>query len=148
MAKQELIHNLKEYFKERDDIAAAFVFGSCASGSPGPLSDIDIAVLFSVDVVEKEYARKELEIAGDIGRFAENNRVDVVNLATVRNPILSHTAIFSGIPLCIRDKKSFSAYARHIFQEYEDTRSLHEAAYAIMRRQLKSGSFGKAHVSR
>jgi predicted nucleotidyltransferase len=41
-----LIEKLKKYFKQRKDIAFAFLYGSQAKGGADKLSDVDVAVYF------------------------------------------------------------------------------------------------------
>ena len=44
---------LSEAF-ERHGVVLAYLYGSQARGDAGPLSDVDVAVLFSPDVPERE----------------------------------------------------------------------------------------------
>ena len=39
---EKLINNLSCYFQSRRDVAFAFLFGSCAAGANGPMSDVDL----------------------------------------------------------------------------------------------------------
>lgn len=131
---------------ENQDVTLAYVFGSHASGKVSALSDFDLAVLFSKDVGKEEYFNKELKIAGDIGRIMRIDRVDVINLAMARNPLLKHNAIFESMPILVKDNKVKFNLERIIRQEYEDTKYLRETSYKIMRRQIKNGTFGKPKI--
>jgi len=61
------IEKLKEYFKGRDDIAFAFLYGSQAKGNATRLSDVDIAVYFYPQ------QRHPIEFEEEIYYDGENN---------------------------------------------------------------------------
>lgn len=147
------IQNLKDKTKklnkvfEENDVVLAYLFGSAARGQLTILSDIDIAILFSDKVLKNDYFDKELHLTSEIGRIFKIEQVDIINLKTVRNPLLKHRAVFRGKPIFVKDKKLQFAIEREILQEYEDTKYLRRVAYEIMRRQLKEGIFGKPLIS-
>ncbi|MDQ1316605.1 MAG: Nucleotidyltransferase protein, partial [Candidatus Poribacteria bacterium] len=61
------IEKLKEYFKGRDDVAFAFLYGSQAKGNATRLSDFDIAVYFY------PWQRHPIELEEEIYYDGENN---------------------------------------------------------------------------
>jgi len=67
---------VKKYFGQRQDAAFAYLFGSNARGTAGPLSDIDIAVYLT----EGPFPEKRLEILGDLIDILRTDRVDLVLL--------------------------------------------------------------------
>lgn len=142
---QEQKQELNKIFQE-NDVCLAYLFGSAAKGEPGPMSDLDFAVLFSSKVPAKKYFKAELNIAGQIGSLFKINRVDVVNLATVNNPLLKHNAVFGGEAVFSTDQKIKFSVERKTLIEYEDTKRLRETAYSILRRQIKDGVFGTAKL--
>lgn len=131
---------------EDNDIVLAYVFGSYTRGKISPLSDFDVAVLFSKEVGQKSYFDRELKIAGEIGRVMKIDGVDVVNLATVRNPLLKHNAVFEGEAVFEKDKNIRFITEKITRQEYEDTRHLRETSYKILNSQIKEGTFGTAKI--
>ncbi|NTU70991.1 MAG: nucleotidyltransferase domain-containing protein [Coriobacteriia bacterium] len=44
------VERLRAFFAARDDVDAAWIFGSAARGHAGPLSDVDVAILPAVSV--------------------------------------------------------------------------------------------------
>lgn len=50
----DLAAQLQPLLQQRSEITAAFVFGSIARGTGGPLSDIDIAVFLDETVFSEE----------------------------------------------------------------------------------------------
>lgn len=72
---------LKAFFAARDDMEAAWLFGSAARGEASPLSDVDVAVLPADERLDR---RGRLDLALDVsGRLPGalgTPRVDVVSL--------------------------------------------------------------------
>lgn len=136
---------LNKIFKD-SDVVLAYVFGSYARGKVTPLSDFDVAILFSKDVKPKDYFDRELKISGEIGSIMKIDRVDVINLAIIRNPLLKHNAIFEGKAIFVKDKDVRFITEKIIRQEYEDTVHLRETSYRILNRQIKEGTFGTAPI--
>ncbi|KJS21209.1 MAG: hypothetical protein VR72_11685 [Clostridiaceae bacterium BRH_c20a] len=71
---KELGQVLKEY---SPSLVAAYLFGSCANGKVGPLSDIDIAILISN---ENEDCYLETKVLMDLMAILETEKVDLINL--------------------------------------------------------------------
>jgi len=44
MAEKKLLENLKKYFRKKENVILAFIFGSWTKGTSGEDSDIDIGV--------------------------------------------------------------------------------------------------------
>lgn len=146
---------MKPFLETKDDIrrilakhgaALGYVFGSYAAGKTGPLSDVDVAVVFEKDIPRDEFFDRELQIAGDIGDFLKIDRVDVVNLVTVSDPLLKHRAVFFGAPVLAQNPRHRFQVERHVMQEYEDTRHLRENMFRLMSRRLRDGTFGTAGI--
>lgn len=82
MERSSIEEDLKEYFAERDDVAAVYLFGSVARGEPGP-ADIDVAVLFKEEP-PRTLDGLGLDIASDLeGRFHTEIDIIVLNSAPV-----------------------------------------------------------------
>jgi len=52
MERSSIEEDLKEYFAERDDVAAVYLFGSVARGEPSP-ADIDVAYFDAGDISQE-----------------------------------------------------------------------------------------------
>ena len=131
----------------QNHVILAYVFGSCARGKQGPLSDIDIAVLFSEELPKKDHFDKELNLALEIGDLFKVDRVDIINLKTVNDPLLKHSAVFKGKAIFVKDKKLKFRLESQIMKAYEDTKYLREVAYKILAEHVRKGTFGKPLIS-
>jgi predicted nucleotidyltransferase/predicted transcriptional regulator len=83
------------FFRARDDVEAAWLFGSVARGDAGPLSDIDIAVLPVGRLSADERWRLRLDLAGRLPGVFGVAEVDVVVLPEV-SVLLGHRALVQG----------------------------------------------------
>lgn len=68
----------KHYFRPREDIAFAYLFGSLAENKATHLSDVDIAVY----LIAGKFSDKRLEILGDLIDIFRTDRLDLVILNT------------------------------------------------------------------
>lgn len=131
----------------KNQVILAYLFGSAAEEKLTPLSDVDIAILFSEKVKEKDHFDKELNLASEIGSLFKIDKVDVINLKTIRDPLLKHNAVFKGKTIFVKNKKLKFKIEKQIMKEYEDTKYLRKTAYKIMEKQIKKGTFGKPIIS-
>lgn len=118
------ILRLKKYFKNRNDVLMAFVFGSHAQKRAGKLSDWDIAAYFTPEssAIEWEVSRdypQEREILGDLIEILSTDNIDLVVLN--RAPAnLSASAIIKGLPLVIKDRRIYLEFMLTVTREAED----------------------------
>jgi predicted nucleotidyltransferase len=75
---RDLIPKVEVYLKSRKDVHFAYLFGSLAGGSFGPLSDVDIAV----HLAGASFAEMQLEIIGDLTDILRTDEIDLVVLNT------------------------------------------------------------------
>jgi len=101
------IERLKEYFRGRDDIAFAFLYGSQAKGNATRLSDVDIAVYFCpqqrhpTEFESEKYYDCENDIWGDLETILKK---EVELLVLNRAPSIIASSAINGVPLAINDR--------------------------------------------
>lgn len=132
---------------QKHNVTLAYVFGSVARGTEGPLSDIDIAVFFSGNVPNELQSEQEFNLAVAVGRALQRDRVDIINLGRIQNPIVMHRAVFFGYPIFAVDTDLRLRFEKRVLEAYEDTRHLRQVAYTSMKRQIKENTFGKGILS-
>jgi len=114
---------LKEYFKDRKDVAFAFLFGSQARGSATKLSDVDIAVYFypekrhPIEYEEEVFYESEDDIWAELERILKRE-VELLVLNRV-SATVSASAI-RGIPLAINDWGLYLDFMGIVYVEGED----------------------------
>ncbi len=124
VGKEVLCTVLPEFFKAREYVELAYLFGSTAEGTEGPLSDIDIGVYLSRSLSKKERFEKRLELTASLSTFLQTNKVDLVvmNDAT---PVLNFEIIEPNCLLFERDHALKLEVEPYIMSRYYD-RKYHE----------------------
>ena len=133
---------LAEVFK-KNLVILAYLFGSAARGRIGPLSDIDIAVLFSEKVKKENYFDRRLKLASEIDKALKLYKTEVACLNEA-SPLLKHQAVFYGAPIFISDLELKRNFELRVLQEYEDTKYLMDVMFKSMEKRIKRWTFGKS----
>ncbi|TSC79715.1 MAG: nucleotidyltransferase [Parcubacteria group bacterium Gr01-1014_29] len=144
--KLQDFEQLHAIFQEHH-VALAYVFGSVAQGTEGPLSDIDIAVLFDESVSKELQAEQEFSLVNSIGQVLKKERIDIINLGRIRSPVLKHRAIFLGRPIFAADEHLRVRFEKQVLEVYEDTKHLRHVTHTTMRRQIRERTFGNGALS-
>ena len=119
---------LKDLLQKDDSVETAYVFGSVAKGTSGPLSDIDIAVLLKESLTRRQRYERKLLLINEISSAL---RTDNFNLVIMNgSPLLLNYNI-------IRDGKLLKS-------ENESRRVLYETS--IMSRYLDRKYYEDMHV--
>lgn len=135
------IGRLKDYLFSRENLIAAYLFGSRASKTPRTESDVDIAVLLSSKVKIKDYGFIKLNIITDLIELLSFDKVDIVIL-NIAPPLLSHEVIKKGTLLFSKDEKKHLKYAVRATARYLDTIYLRRVQDRILHEKIRSGDFG------
>lgn len=122
---KQKIKLLKDYFKERDDVLMAFLFGSQAKNLSTQRSDWDIGIYLKPKSGKIEWENEYLypqrnEIWGDLVDLLETDNVDLIILNCSTSNI-ADTAI-RGMPLTIKDRRLYLEFMLIITREAMDYR--------------------------
>lgn len=112
----------------------AYLFGSLARGTAGPLSDIDIAVYLDPSVNAFDQRLRLIDL---LSTAARTERIDVVVLNSA-SPLLKFTAIKEGI-LLKEDRALRVPFEAGVISEYLDTKHLRDVQSAYIRRDFSEG---------
>jgi predicted nucleotidyltransferase len=127
---------------DREGVVAAYLFGSQATGKAGPLSDVDVAVLFDSALDERARFELQLRLQGEATSAVRHDSVDVVAL-NAASPLLRHRAIRDGEALVVRDPVARVRFEARAILDYLDTRPLREELARGLRHRLEEGRFGR-----
>lgn len=114
---------LKNYFKNRKDIAFSFLFGSYAKGTATKLSDVDIAVYFypekrrPIEYEEEVFYKGEDEIWSDLEKILKKE-VELLVLNRVSSSVAA--SAIRGARLAINDWGLYLDFMEVITGEAED----------------------------
>lgn len=143
MSLSGLARSLESIFSKRSEIAAAFVFGSVARETEGPLSDLDIAVLLGEAGRMEESGYGYLAgLTAEIMKALHRNDVDVLLLNTAP-PLLKHQVLRDGKLLFCRSPGYLAEFRQRAFNEYQDWLPFLAVQKQYLSLRLKTGKFGK-----
>lgn len=118
--KQKIIEIMKSH-----NVVAGFLFGSYARGGVGPMSDIDVAVIFSLESDIKFQEDKVEKIRYEIQKEFKTNNVDVININKVESPLLRYNILIAEGEKLFSDSSQLVAYfIMKALRNYEDTRRI------------------------
>ncbi|MBI4843059.1 MAG: nucleotidyltransferase domain-containing protein [Nitrospirae bacterium] len=115
------LETLKEYFKDRDNVLLAFIFGSAVSGRLTEESDIDIGLLFGNAPGFQDVLKITAEVSEAAGR-----QVDIVVLND-SSPIIRMQVLKNGELLKKGDAAYCDFYVRTV-KEYDDLKHIRKEA--------------------
>jgi predicted nucleotidyltransferase len=115
-------------------VRAAWLFGSAAEGSTGPLSDVDVAVLGCAALSFDERAQMAVELARAVGRPC-----DVVAVEHA-SPVLAMEIVRSDRRFLCRDSDGADEWEDFALRRYLGTAGLRRIVYQHMRQDFGSGT--------
>jgi predicted nucleotidyltransferase len=136
---EELKIKMEPIFATTPEWLFVYVFGSVARQTSGPLSDVDLGVLYASSHPLPsllDSGRRSIELANAIGA----RRVDLVvlNEAPV---LLRHRVVRDGVVLFCRDQRTRVAWVRDTILEYLDTAPLRLIHDSALSRAIREGRF-------
>jgi predicted nucleotidyltransferase len=133
---------LSRFLAGRDDVTAAYLFGSQARGEAGPLSDVDVAVWLDPDLDRSARSRRQLELMAGAAGVLSTDEVQVVVLNDAP-PLLVNRALRDGELLSEHDRAVRVRLETEALVRYLDTAPLREELARGLGRRLGDGSFGR-----
>lgn len=113
---------LKEYFRNKEEILLAFIFGSAVSSRLTKGSDVDVAVLFSKMPDFSEVLKITTDISETIGR-----EVDIVVLNN-SSPVIRMQVLKNGKLIKSIDNASYNNFFVRTVKEYDDLKYVRKEA--------------------
>jgi len=134
------IRILADAWASDPSIGAVYLFGSRASGRPGPRSDVDLAVTLAAGLDARARWRKRLDLMADASRRLGTDAVDVVVLEDA--PIvLGHRVLARGRLLRESQPRRRAAVAEDILRRYLDEEPLRRLLDAGLACRIREGRF-------
>lgn len=136
-ARERLSHAL-----DREGVIAAMLIGSQARGTPGPLSDVDIAIWHDPGLDPAGCLRLQLELARVASEALRTDEVDMVMLNHAP-PLLRHRAIRDARLLVERDPVARVRLDARTLLDYLDTKPLRAEMSRGLRKRIREDRFGR-----
>ncbi|PIR18315.1 MAG: hypothetical protein COV46_00540 [Deltaproteobacteria bacterium CG11_big_fil_rev_8_21_14_0_20_49_13] len=138
LTPEQRIRQLKAYLVNQRFVQVAYLFGSVAKGSTGPLSDVDVAVLFNSE--SAQWYEHRLKLMEGLTWIFGIPKVDVVVLNNAE-PVISHRVLIEGYPIFIRDETARVRLENKTLNNYLDTAFLRSVQRASIKEQVKEGGY-------
>ncbi|MEN6320250.1 MAG: nucleotidyltransferase domain-containing protein [Syntrophaceae bacterium] len=136
---EKYIPDLIEFCRKQDDIVALYLFGSRASGTHGPLSDIDIAVLLENGLGRDEYNTKELSYLGEANTLLHTDEISFVVLN--KAPLtIQYGVIIDAKVLYSKDEEARLFFEETVIDKYMDFKPVLDDYDREFLRQIKEGT--------
>jgi uncharacterized protein len=116
MEKSEITERSRVILAQTSNVSLAYLFGSQVEENTGPMSDIDLAILFE-DQEDTLGARSRL--AHELGKALGTNRIDVVSLGEAPGE-LAYAVISQGICIYERDLATRVEFEARVMSLYGD----------------------------
>ena len=127
---------------DRPEVVTAFLIGSQARGSAGPLSDVDVAILHIAELTSRERLDLRLSLGASAGAALGTSEVDVV-LLNGAPPLLRHRAIRDGVRLLDHRPAERIEFEVRTLNDYVDTEPLRRLLSRRLRRSIVEDRFGR-----
>lgn len=139
MLVENAIATIKSLLAQNPHVKVAYLFGSCARGDVGPLSDVDIAVLLDGRVSPFDF---RLRMSASLAQELGTEHFDLVTLND--SPLLLKYEVVRGGRVIKEDKKRRVTFETGVLSEYLDTACLRRTQQAYLKEQLAQGGiFGQ-----
>jgi predicted nucleotidyltransferase len=137
---RERLNDFRAALESDGAIAAVYLFGSHARGSATPMSDIDLAILFSSAVDASRYFSLRLEYISRAMEILRTEKVDVVILNQA--PLhLAYEIVSRGVLLLDCDSQSRVRFEADRVGQFLDFKPFLAVQTRALRQQLKGGTF-------
>lgn len=113
---------IQEYYTDRQDVSAVYLFGSVVGGCLSEHSDVDIGVLYISGCLPgwEDYLRDQQDLSDRLQR-----EVDLVTLNQA-SPILGYQVLKSGNRVICRNQRMANEYYVQTLNEYFDLKRCRE----------------------
>lgn len=142
MKANSSIRRIVDYFKDKDEVNAVYIFGSAACGRQTKASDIDIAVLVDVAKLKKKSFNALRNKYYIDSPHLSMRPLDIVILNTAP-PFLKHRIIKTGKVIFGRDKKKRVRFAADAILEYLDYKPIEDICLKAVANRFKEATVGR-----
>ncbi len=138
---EDYLPQLKSVF-EKHGVVLAYLYGSQVTGKAGPLSDVDVAVLFPRGVEKGERFDRVLKLMGDLASVFKRDDVNVLDLDEGA-PLLNNNIRLHGRVIFCSDERVRADFMLRALQQYVDTEPMRREQNYYLREKIRRGLFGK-----
>ncbi len=123
----------------QNNVILAYLFGSEARDESGPLSDVDIAVLFAPNLDKSVRFRHVLILSNELGVILQRDDVQVVDLQEA-SPLMRHRVYYDGRLLYCPDDSVRVKFETKALRDYVDTAPLRRLKKKYLYQRFAEGA--------
>ena len=137
MTRKELIKKIHNYFSNKKEVTAVYLYGSYARNEQKDGSDIDLAVLFFDNIDKRFYLL--LEYKHDLSEILQK-KVELQELNNIRIDF-AYRVLEEGIKIQANNEKFRINFEVKTMQGYFDLKPFFDEYYSVLRKQSLRGDF-------
>ena len=129
-------NQIKNYFTNKADIAAVYLYGSHASGNVQPGSDVDIAILFGNcdrEIVNKRLEKFHIELSRNLRKDLHLIAMDFAD------EVLLKQILKKGRCLIVNDSKKLTYFTMYALTKIADFQYYLKKMQSAMARRVTEG---------
>jgi len=126
---QKIIKKLQKYFRNRKDVAFAFLFGSQSKGLQRKISDWDIAIYLNDNLSKDQMLKNRDDILSELNDII-HQEIDLV-LLNIAKPTIADVAMRYGLVLTINDEESYLKQLLKVSAQATDFRNFSDSFWQI-----------------
>ena len=136
------IERIINYFRDRDEVSALYLFGSSAKGKRTKESDLDIAVLIDRPVLKQKDIERFRRKYYEASPYFSLRPVDIVILNTA-SIFLKYQVIKTGKILFDRNRKLRVEFTERTINEYLDFKPIQDICLNAVARRFREKTVGR-----
>ena len=141
--KENTLNRIKKYFEDKP-VIAVYLYGSVLESKLNSLSDIDIGVLLTDEVLKEDYLDRRLHYIVDLGKLFKGKRADVVVLNQT-SPLLAHQIVTTGKPIYVTDQFEKTRFEVEAIKRYDDAKFLRDVYYSYLEKRIRDNKMGEKY---
>lgn len=110
---------MRDFFLKEESVELAYLFGSVAEHTAGPLSDVDIGVYLSETLTEKERICKRIDLINELSDLLKSDKLDLI-VINDSSPVLRFEIIRPNVTIFSRNENLRVDVECRIMSEYLD----------------------------
>jgi len=138
---EKYLPHLKEIFKSQEGLIAAYLFGSYAKGTPGPLSDIDIAYFLSENSYKEKGEEIDTNLYSSLSAYLHTDEISFICLNEAHLSV-KYAVISKGKVLFCSDDPKRVEFEEKTLDMYLDTQCIRQEYFNHLFKKIKEDKFG------
>lgn len=127
---------------EKHEVILAYLYGSQVTGNAGPMSDVDIAVLFPSHLSNDERFSRVLSLMADLAHVFKRDDVSILDLDE-GTPLLNNNVRLKGRAIYCTDERARAEFVLRALQQFVDTEPLRREQNCYLQEKIRRGLFGR-----